>query len=250
LTAAVLLFAGGAEATSVLRLSVDNGVTWIANVADQGPGDSNPTVGVITYVDGAGPFWTINVTTGVSKPVFGSAVLPVLDLNSVNISLPGLGQTLLIQFSDSDFGPLAGGLMFQSSIGGTLNSAFGSPANPKGEGGILQLLNNTPFIALSTWGDSGNDLFGNDGMTAQSTLGPFPAGAFSATSLAPEGGPLAAPYSLTIQAVIHPMDNGGSASFDARLETADAPIPEPITVAGVLMGVAGLAGYVRRRWIA
>jgi len=43
------------------------------------------------------------------------------------------------------------------------------------------------------------------------------------------------------------VDNGADWADDRVLDSGDFYVPEPITMAGMLMGVSGLAGYIRRR---
>jgi hypothetical protein len=83
-------------------------------VFDNGFGDSNPAEGAITYISAIGD-WTVNVTTGLTKPILGSSTYPHLDLNSVNVSSSTAGK-MLIAFYDNGF---IGDYPFVLRAGGT-----------------------------------------------------------------------------------------------------------------------------------
>jgi hypothetical protein len=69
--------------------------------------------GAVTYIGGLG-VWTLNVSTGVSKPVIGSAENPSMDLNSVDYS--SSAGILTITWFDNGYTGLGGANM---EIGGT-----------------------------------------------------------------------------------------------------------------------------------
>ena len=96
------------------ELDLTSGLTTVT-VTDGSSLDSNTAVGAITYIGTVGSTWFINVSTGVTKPLVGSATKPDLDLNSVNMS-NGAG-TLNIRFFDDGFGPYSGSLF--DEVGGT-----------------------------------------------------------------------------------------------------------------------------------
>ncbi len=75
--------------------------------------DANPNLGVVTWIGTLG-VWTVNVVTGVSMPILGSATHPELDLCSINTA-SGAG-TLAIWFFDSGFTAEGSAL---SQVGGT-----------------------------------------------------------------------------------------------------------------------------------
>src|SRR2546426_8938785 len=81
-----------AHATAQLILSVGGGPTVTVNDTD---GD-----GVVTFAGALGIF-SVNVTTGVTKPTLGSAALPHMDLNTLNIA--GGAGDLTITWSDVGF---------------------------------------------------------------------------------------------------------------------------------------------------
>ena len=86
-----LVVAAPASAALVLRIE-DVGTGVGAVVFDQGAGDINGALGVLTFSGTVGGF-AINVTTGISKPMIGSSIAAELDLNSVNVST-GFAGTL------------------------------------------------------------------------------------------------------------------------------------------------------------
>ena len=68
-------------------------------VTDGGAGDSFAGLGTLAYLGSAGSF-TVNVTTGISKPEIGPARL---SLNSVNITSGTSGGSLEIKLTDTDY---------------------------------------------------------------------------------------------------------------------------------------------------
>ena len=96
--------------TAAIRL---NDGSTILDIIDGDSNDSNTAVGVVTYNGDFGVF-DINVTTGITKPILGSATSPELDLNQVTVTCVwDLGctgsstYTLTTMFSDTGFGPLS-----------------------------------------------------------------------------------------------------------------------------------------------
>jgi hypothetical protein len=92
-------------------------------VLDDGPGDSSPGLGVVTFNGVLGNF-AINVTTAISKPVLPGAQI---DLNSVNVVSSGSGD-LEIVAGDVDYAMSGTPLLITGAVGGTIKGAAGSYA--------------------------------------------------------------------------------------------------------------------------
>jgi hypothetical protein len=182
-------------------LSLNDGINPVLQIQDNQAGDLNPALGAVNWSGSIGT-WVLNVTTGVTKPLFGSAAQPSMDLNSVNISA-GAG-TLQIMFSEIGFtaGP---GATASMDIGGTARGGN---------------------VTFTSYFDNNNGLFSLNQTIG--TIGPLAANAFSG-SLS-NAIPTISPYSLTELVTVN-LPNGGIASFDASLNVA-APIPS----AGLMMG--------------
>jgi hypothetical protein len=209
-----LAAAPAARAVSTLRLSDDGGATWVT-ISDGAVGDNNGNAGVVTFIDDIGS-WLVNVTTGITKPTVGSSTDPYMDLNSVNVSTSG-PASLVIQWSDTDFGPLINAVSMVALIGGTTAGT----------------------VTYSTYYDPGNALFGLTNQLAPPSVST--PGAFASTF----GGLLPATqgqFSITQQIVIS-HTGAGSSSFDAELKVPEGGATLTL-LGGALLGV----GLLRRKF--
>lgn len=211
------------EAGLVLRLSANNGTTW-TTITDGGAGDVNGSAGAITFVGSIG-VWTLNVSTGVSKP--NLPTLHEMDLNSVNVS-SGAGR-LIIELTDTDFAPIAGGTLI-GSVGGTLPAGTGNSFEGFG------------FKSLS------NDEFADYDLAADVHNGPFFGAGFFGSNAFDSHGAISDPYSMTIRTVIT-HTGAGATSFDYHLRNV-VPVPAGIVLLGMGAPLLGAGYWMRRRRVA
>ncbi len=209
--ATMTLTAASAQAMAQLRLGVDDGmggIDWTQLVTDS-DGD-----GVVTHNGGVGNM-VVDVTTGTTKPVVGSAIDPTLAIESINVS--GGAGTIYIQFSDTDF---TGSLPFMSTL--TFNNITG--------GGTVEA---SSYIGTS------NTLYDLDTLIADH-------GSFSGTLPSADdlyGGPSpSVPYSLTTFLTITHSDAGQVSSSSLQVDA----VPEPITMLGAGAAIAFGGAFKRK----
>jgi hypothetical protein len=113
-----MLLANSALATPTLVIWDDGGASSAVTLAD-------PT-GIAMYVnptfDNA---WSVVISTAETKPAFGSATSPVMDIMIQATSLGTSGRNLHFSWSDDAFGPLVNGVV-QAQLSGHVVSGTGA----------------------------------------------------------------------------------------------------------------------------
>ena len=205
-------------AHAIPQLQISDGVNTVT-VTDQGAGDLDGLAGAIVYAGAVGGFF-INVTTGVTKPVLGTAEDPQLDLNSINVSGPS-GGVLTIRFTETDFLSPTGTTDIFSAIGGTTSGT----------------------LLYQTYASVTNDPFETGTLVSDSGIlsGPF---VFSSlTNVAITG-----TYSLTTVATItHSGSTNQNSSFNAVVELPEPFLAPPLVLGSLLLSATMIARRRKRR---
>ena len=194
------------SATPTMRLSADGGATWVI-VVDNGPLDSDPTVGNINYNGPIGS-WTVSTAAGFG---YGGPTVPTMDVSSRNYSINA--ESLIVQLSDTNFVPFP-------------NETFVAQFGVITDG----------TVTYNSYRDAGNVLFGTSSTYTGGPAGSSPSptaglliteGPFINTTttssnavVVPVGG--VSPYSLTLETiVVH--NSGGFSDTDALLFALPPP---------------------------
>jgi hypothetical protein len=195
-----------ARASAIFTIS--DGVDPLISVSDNGPGDQSPMTGTILVQTNVG-VWNLVINIAVTKPVFGSATDPVMDINLQAESTAA--GSLTMSFSDNNFGP-ATGTLNASTTGMTVSGATG-------------------LAGLSVYGDPGNNILALTDLITSTPLTPLsPNSDTSSGALT-----LGAPYSLT--EILQIGANGATfVNVDASFNVSS--VPEPSIPALGALGVA------------
>jgi hypothetical protein len=239
------VFASAAEATFRLRVEDISGSVAVGVViTDGGAGDSNPQVGVITLNGSIGTF-TVNVTTGLSKPVIGGVTnFGELHLNSVNVA--SAAGTLRITLEDTGyvFGS-DGALVALGSVVGNLTGSAGSLVTFNTWVNPLDLV---PAFGPDTFPPGPLPTIGAVPSGSLAAFGPagvsFGPGVYSATGSTPFT--KSGPYALFSQATLF-FTGSGIAGFGLYTSTQSIPEPASLVLLGSGLIVAGVWGYRRSR---
>lgn len=202
-------------------VSDEQGTGFATSVCNTNAADAYGGAGTVTYLGSVGNF-SVNVTTGVSKPELTGGVL---DLNSINVS-GGAGSTLVIGLTDTGFlGTTAG---YTANYGGTTST--NGVASPGGTGSVtLEFYHDPINVEFGPASIFNSGPLGGPTFDGSATLG-FTAGT---------------PYSLSIIATIDHGAGSHNTSFDAELRPQPVPVPAAVWLFGT--GLVGLVAVARRR---
>lgn len=190
-----LLMSAFSTAHAIPTLRLTSSLGGDVTVQDGGIGDLADQAGVILFFgDLAG--WSINITSGFSKPTLGSATQPILDLTSANISSWGGGGALDIWFTDTDFATITNAVSTMAGIGGTTSGSVSYRAYYDASNTPFGTANELADMSFSTFafaGEGGNQLLSPDpfSMTLRVTINhsgylPFQMSSFDAIVRVPE----------------------------------------------------------------
>jgi len=198
-------------------LTIFDGVNPLVTIVDGSAADYNSFAGAVLAVTNVG-VWNLVITSGATKPVFGSATNPLMDL-AIQASSSAAGS-LTVTFSDNNFGPATGTL--NASISGVVYAGA------------------SETVDYQVYGSAGNAVGSTTTLLANvGTALPIPLVANASGPLT-----LANPYSLT-QVVKLTSFGASSDSMDASFNVT--PVPEPGMFALPGLGLALWAARSARR---
>ena len=197
------------------ELSLYDGVNPLITVTDNGPGDFDPVTGSVLLVTNVG-VWNLAISSGLTKPVTGSATDPLMDVN-IQANSTAAGSLRLV-FSDNGFGPAAGTL--EATITGHLTA--GAPAT----------------ASYDVWGDPANVVGATVVHIAGTGTLPFPIGATASGALS-----LGAPFSLT---QVEQIVASGPTFVNSDATFTVIPEPSPLGLAAFGLATSTLMRLRRR----
>jgi len=186
--------------------------------------DSNPALGIITYIGGVG-LWDTNVTSGFGPPHLG--LQPLLDIAYADMSTVGGASPLTVLLTVTGLsGPNfpQGLLQGLQSIGGTIT-------------------NGNMTITTQAWLSQGTSWFCNGcaGSSALTSSLSFNTKSYSGQSTGSANAG-SGPYSITLALT---FDNHGAAGGTTGDDQLD--IPEPATLSVLGAALLGLGTGIRRK---
>jgi hypothetical protein len=190
--------------------------------------------GLVSFSGALGNF-SVNVTTGTSKPLVGGLNKAEIDLNSVNVTSQGSGGNLTIVLADTGFTSPVGPATLDSSVGGTVAPGSGNSFT------FQSWANNSNLSPLPA-----STFVAPPGSITPGLQGPFLPTAFSSDISTPITA--SSNFSLFSEAVINLTGGGETVSFDG-FTTVTTPAPGAIVLALSGLPILGLGWWKGRRLV-
>jgi hypothetical protein len=207
LTAGLLVTGFTNWANAAATVTISDGIDPILTFIDNGPGDGTADPGILTVHATLGS-WNLILNTAVTKPAFGSATSPVMNLFIQADST--VAGSLEIKFSDDSFGPVS------------------SPLSANVDGFVITGAATT--VSYDVYADNGNVINGTGTHVASVPTSLLPVNTTTTGSLViPGTGSLTEDINLV----------ASGSSFDNI--NASLVVPEPSVLALGSLGVAALA---------
>ena len=191
----------------------------IVTVADNSLNDSSTLPRVVSFAGPVGNF-PVTTSTGLTKPILGSAAHPSIDVLSAQVSSPFSNAVIEIAFSDTDFSSPGPTITLPSLIGRTTTGS----------------IRHQTFASLS------NSLFSTDILISDSgVMGP---GGFLLSDYATIA--MQGDYSLTTIVTVTHGASSINSSFNATVEISEPTLISLTTLSGLLF-IAGFSAQRRQR---
>jgi hypothetical protein len=226
--AVLALFVSGSTVEAAFKVRVTSANFGSVTIADAFPlpslTDASALEGRIRFEVVFGGITTITGNSANSKPLVGSAAVPIMTVNWEVLQTAGAADTITIEVTDTNFQPApVGGL--SATIGGTLD-------NPPVSSVTYQVFTDHSGAEGAEFGTGGTS----------SALLAFNSSPFGGSTTLGVGG---SPYSITQRIIVNTAAGSGEASGNATVTAI--PVPGGVVLVLTALPAFGFGAWMRRR---